>query len=185
MADYIGGFDKTLLNLAQSNQNNKRAAQKDIMDLLKYSNNQKTKKNQAIQLDKDKKALVSGFKKIHPKTTANLTDEEIYLLGDKINSMHNDKTPMKFKDSFTDEDGNKIGVFYDGSIDDKGNPAYKNVVMGKAKDYQSGKKDDTGETYDPLSTKNFDPKKVKSKSGRKYAKDLGFDLDKVEDFDIK
>lgn len=167
MADYIGGFDKTLLNLAQSNQYNRRAAQKDSMALLDYSDKKIAQENKNIQLNKDKKALVSGFKKIHPKTTANLTDEEIYLLGDKINSMHNDKTPMKFKDSYTDDKGNKIAMFYDGSVDEKNNPIYKKVILGKAKDYQSGKKDDTDETFEETSKrtlKEFNAMKLKKKS---------------------
>ena len=43
---------------------------------------------QAAQLLTENSAKVSGFRKIHPKTTSNLNDNEILVLGDMINDLN-------------------------------------------------------------------------------------------------
>lgn len=80
-----------------------------------------------------KQANISAYKKLHPKTTAGLNDEEIYALGSKITAIHNDNTKMKFNDSYTDPDGNRMGVFTTGKKDANGQPVYKTINFGKVK----------------------------------------------------
>ncbi len=122
---------------------------KAFMDLgdIKQKSDDRTeilnlKKETKFEKEKNKKDMVSGFKKLHPKTTNGLSDDEIYAMGDRINKVHTDPTKAKFVNAYTAENGDRVMVTFNGN-DKDGNPIYKNVVVGKAKDYsQSHAKDE-------------------------------------------
>lgn len=65
----------------------------------------------------DMKDKIALFRKIHPKATNGLSDEDVIQLGDSITSIHNDKTPRKFKDVFSDETGQRYLITNDGKED--------------------------------------------------------------------
>ncbi|PIF04542.1 MAG: hypothetical protein CSA86_01795 [Arcobacter sp.] len=60
---------------------------------------------------------IEKFRKIHPLATKGLSDEEVVQLGDAITSIHDDETPRKFKDVFTDENGKRYVIVNDGTKD--------------------------------------------------------------------
>ncbi len=57
---------------------------------------------------------VEKFRKIHPKATKGLSDDEVIELGDAITAIHEDKTPRKFQDVFCDENGQRYLIVNDG-----------------------------------------------------------------------
>lgn len=69
---------------------------------------------QRVEMMKEQIAL---FRKTHPKATKGLTDDEVVQLGDSITAIHNDKTPRKFKDVFSDETGQRYLITNDGKED--------------------------------------------------------------------
>lgn len=138
----------------------------------RYNNEYKDKQ---IKLDLEqsekklnKESIIDAMKKMHPKTTAGLTDNEIYVMADKIENIHADKTSRKFLNSWTASNGDKVASFLTG-YDKDGNPITVNEVLGKAKDYSASKK-----SKDDKSTKEDE------KLGKIYVKKLGKYLTKEE-----
>jgi len=130
---------------AQLKLDNKRADDTLELHKAKFDLNKKTQENKAKQLAIEKTAKIVGFRKLHPKTTKDLTDEEVYQLGDTLNKLHTDATKRKVIDVYTAEDGNKIAVTWDGSYNDDKKPNFVNTVLGKSKDWgNSSSKDGTG-----------------------------------------
>ncbi len=169
------GFDLGTIKQQSADRTKEENRYKGKMDLLEAKKTQDAK---------DRASKVSAFRKIHPKTTAGLTDDEVYQLGDNINKLHTDKTPMKFKESFTADNGDRIGIFYDGSVDANNNPVYKNVVLGKAKDYQGGKgknAKDFGYGFNadgtPMTAQDFGENQAKNRAKKRKA---SFDLENTE-----
>jgi hypothetical protein len=66
---------------------------------------------------RDMSEQIALFRKTHPKATKGLSDEEVVQLGDSITAIHNDDTPRKFKDVFTDETGQRYVITNDGKED--------------------------------------------------------------------
>lgn len=92
-------------------------------------------KSAKLKTAKDKADKISAFKKVHPKTTAGLTDDEVYALGDNITKINNDPSKWKFNHSWTAENGHKVSSYTNGDTDKDGKPVYKTVDHGKTKDY--------------------------------------------------
>lgn len=138
-------------NAAQLETENKRAKEALNIKKAQFDLQKQTKEEKAKQDALDRSAKVSGFKKLHPKVTEGMTDDEIYLLGNELNKLHLDKTKSKVIDVFTGEDGNKIAVTWDGSLKD-GKPNFVNTVLGKAKDWgkSSTNQDQGGVFVKPL-----------------------------------
>lgn len=57
---------------------------------------------------------ISKFKRLHPKATANLSDDEIQMLGDQITKIHTDNTAREFSDVFSDPSGQRYMLVQDG-----------------------------------------------------------------------
>lgn len=68
-----------------------------------------------MKINIEDKRHIEAFKKIHPKTSRGMSDEEIEELGNKIDNIHNDETSRQFKDVFSDPDGNKFMIVKDGA----------------------------------------------------------------------
>lgn len=66
---------------------------------------------------RDMKEQIALFRQMHPKATKGLSDDEVVQLGDSITAIHNDKTPRKFKDVFSDETGQRYLITNDGKED--------------------------------------------------------------------
>ena len=178
----LGNIKQNKTNRDKNNANNdtKMNLEKDKFSLekKKVDLNQESKKSKQTQDANDRSAKISAFRKMHPKTTADLTDDEIYQLGDSINKIDSDASAMKFKDSFVAENGHRIGIFSTGKMGKDNKPIYERVDFGKVKDYNKSK-DPSDDDFDPMGAKYIDSKKLKSKSSKKSMLDLNkeFDLD--------
>lgn len=162
----IGKMGEAFMQLGDDHE--KRKQHKEALDLEKSKLDYTKQKeaDAAAQKVKDKAAKVSAFRKKHPKTTEGLTDDEVYQMGDKITQLHTNGTKkMKFVESFTAANGDRIGVFFDGSTDKDNKPVYQNIVLGKAKDFSSGS---TNKAPDP------------TEDGKIYVKDLDKHLTPLE-----
>ncbi len=126
---------------------------------------------------KNKMASISGMRKIHPKTTKDMSDDEVYAMMNKIDTVHNDKSSWKYYNSSTMSDGHKVAWFYNGKTDKNGEPITKRIDLGIAKDYSKSKNKEEEEVFDPMGKDYLDPKKVKSKSGLKTLENFNKELD--------
>ena len=117
----------------------------------------------------NKQSIISGMRKMHPKTTKDLKDEEIYVLANKINDVHEDPTNRKMTDVFTAANGDRVGVYDTGKVDKNGKRVYENVSFGKAKDWNSprgGKKSSTN-SEEPLTGEEQALKRAKERLEKK------------------
>ncbi len=118
------------MNRARLDNSNKQQA----LENKRYEDNKTAKfeleKSNKEDEVKNKTSVVGGMRKIHPKTTADMTDDEIFAMANKIQDTHNDPQRGKFVNSFTATNGDRVMVTYNGN-DKDGNPIYKNVVVGK------------------------------------------------------
>lgn len=67
-----------------------------------------------LNVEAKDKRHIELFKQVHPKTSKGMSDEEIEVLGDEIDAIHNDETSRKFKDVFSDPQGNKFMIVTEG-----------------------------------------------------------------------
>ncbi|MCK5111057.1 MAG: hypothetical protein KAQ94_06005 [Arcobacteraceae bacterium] len=141
----------------QKQQTNDRKAKFDLA---------KNKKDKDAQT---KTSIISGMKKLHPKTTKDLSDDEVFVLANKINDVHEDKTKRKMVDVFTAKNGDRVGVYDTGTDGTDGKRIYENVSFGKVRDWKKGGKfTDTGNELDPNS-KNFNGIKWGKEQNKKRA----------------
>lgn len=57
---------------------------------------------------------IQKFRRIHPRSTKGLSDEEVQILGDEITKIHDDETSRKFQDVFSDPSGQRYMIVNDG-----------------------------------------------------------------------
>jgi len=162
------------------------------------------KKQEAFDLkkeyEKEKKAIVKAYSAINQIDAKKLNNDPdaIYALAMNENNFHKKNPKITKLGTFIGENGMNVVSYTDGEKDESGELIVKRQELGLAKtggylntkdgvfDKASGtfiepKGGGSDYGFNADGSQYFDPKKIKSKSGRKSAKALGFDLDKELD----
>lgn len=149
MSYYDKGFNPSASVVNASGGTGKALASAfDGVSKLGVIKEQANDKKAKLDLEKETKAkelanrnsIISGMRKLHPKTTAGLSDDEVYILANKINDVHEDPTNRKMTDIFTAENGDRVGVYDTGKTDANGKRVYENVSFGKAYEWNKSTK---------------------------------------------
>lgn len=94
-------------------------------------------KETKLQEERYRAANISGTKKLHPKVTLGMTDDEIHVMGKQINDIHVDPTSRKFIKVKTDPNNNIIAYYDTFENGPDGKRIIESVNIGKEKDYNA------------------------------------------------
>jgi hypothetical protein len=151
---------------------NTNAKRKGVLDQKKFASDERAKATKTKEIEMQKQAMVSGFRKLHPKTTEGLSDAEIFQLGEMINQIHTDNTSARFLDAFTAENDDRMAIFTTGKLGEDGKPITFTKNFGKVKtDYnKSVNKDAKEKAFNEKATQMSLEKTRKRLDNQKTAK---------------
>lgn len=90
---------------------------------------------------KAKRDIVSAMRLKHPKTTKDMSDDQIFQYtqnaGNAMKYLKESGTKYKKVDSIVDKDNNRFLVYDTGEVDDTGAPVIKKILVGTQKDWQA------------------------------------------------
>jgi hypothetical protein len=163
-------LNKTKMDLA--NTQNTQMKRDGVLKQKKFASDERAKATKTKELEMQKQAMVSGFRKLHPKTTEGLSDAEIFQLGEMINQIHTDNTSASFMDAFTAENGDRMAIFTTGKLGEDGMPITFTKNFGKVKtDYnKSVNKDAMEKAFNEKATQMSLEKTRKRLDNQKTAK---------------